>query len=458
MVDRILANKYPLHEAVLNSSFTQVVKMLRKNESITEKDRSGRTPLHVAVSCRNPELIKLFLQHGADVISADTLLGLSPVEYAIKMDDWEMLSLLMEKRPGIRKQVLKGTNCNYMESTDYALCAAAQYGHNDLLTYLISEGSSVNVALPGDNGTLLHVAARCQQTETVKLLLQLGASIDCQDESGKTSLRVSVETGIFEVKKCFVEHREVAQSDTELQHVVNPERTIKKRNSLKIPEVVRELLEHGANVNTADNEGETPLHIAGWEGHVEVVQELLEHGANVNTADIYGRTPLHVAVWKGRAEVVRELLEHGANVNNADKDGRTPLHMAGRKRRVEVVRELLEHDANVNTADIDGRTPLHTAGLYGHVEVVRELLEHGADVNTADKDGRTPLHIAGRYGHVKVVRVLLENGADVNTADNDGHTPLYIAGWEGHVEVVRELLKHGANVNTTDKDVVLLCT
>jgi ankyrin repeat protein len=192
MVEKILADGYTLHEAVLNSSLNHVENLLRKKDSITEKDRGGRTPLHVAVSCRSPKIIKLLLEYGADVSSVDTLLGLSPVQYAIKMDDWEMLSLLMEKRPDIREEVLNCTNHGYRDNTASALRAAAQYGHSDLLEYLISEGISVDVALPGDNSTLLHVAARCQQTETVKILLVLGASIDCQDGSGKTALHVSV--------------------------------------------------------------------------------------------------------------------------------------------------------------------------------------------------------------------------------------------------------------------------
>jgi hypothetical protein len=103
MVDRILANKCPLHQAVLNSNFPHVEKLLKRKESITQKDRGGRTPLHVAVSCRRPELTRLLLQHGADVRSVDTLLGLSPVDYAPKMVDWQILSLMMEKRPDIRE-------------------------------------------------------------------------------------------------------------------------------------------------------------------------------------------------------------------------------------------------------------------------------------------------------------------------------------------------------------------
>jgi len=75
------------------------------------------------------------------------------------MNDWEMLSLLMARRPDIREQVLNGTNRNCMHNIACALRAAPKYGHNDLLHCLISEGISVNVALPGDDSTLLHVTA-----------------------------------------------------------------------------------------------------------------------------------------------------------------------------------------------------------------------------------------------------------------------------------------------------------
>jgi ankyrin repeat protein len=230
MVDRILADKYPLHKAVLNSSLIQVGKLLRNEES-TEKDFGGRIPLHLAVSCKKPEIIKLLLEREADVSSVDTLLGLSPVQYAIIMDDCEMLSLLMEKRPDIREQVLNGTSRDCTDNIACALRAAAQYGHNDLLKYLISEGSSVNVGLPGDNSTLLHVAARSQQTGTVKILLLMGASVDCQDDCGKTPLYVSVETRKLEVTNSLVEHQETVQMESHLQHVVNPEKTKEEKLS-----------------------------------------------------------------------------------------------------------------------------------------------------------------------------------------------------------------------------------
>jgi hypothetical protein len=74
MVDRILADKCPAHEAVLNSNVRLVMKLLRQKGSISEKDNGGRTPLHTAVSCSNTEIISLLLEHGADICSVDTLM------------------------------------------------------------------------------------------------------------------------------------------------------------------------------------------------------------------------------------------------------------------------------------------------------------------------------------------------------------------------------------------------
>ena len=75
--------------------------------------------------------------------------------------------------------------------------------------------------------------------------------------------------------------------------------------------------------------GFTSLNAVAHNGYLEVVQGLLDHGANVNTANDYGWTPLKTATLNGRMEVVRELMNHEANVHIAGKDGSTPLYSAG---------------------------------------------------------------------------------------------------------------------------------
>ena len=78
-------------------------------------------------------------------------------------------------------------------------------------------------------------------------------------------------------------------------------------------ELVRLLLEHGANASAEDNRRRAPLHEAAYD--VEVVRMLLEYGANVHAEDYLGRTPLHVAAQHGSIGAVRMLFEHGADVN-----------------------------------------------------------------------------------------------------------------------------------------------
>jgi len=126
MVDRILADKCPVHQAVLNSNVHHVTELLRQTKSISEKDYGERTPLHVAISCCSTESIRLLLEHGADVSTVDTLLGLSPVDYATRMKDWKVLTLMMEKRPDIREQVLKDTTQHGEDCITCALRTAAQ--------------------------------------------------------------------------------------------------------------------------------------------------------------------------------------------------------------------------------------------------------------------------------------------------------------------------------------------
>jgi hypothetical protein len=72
------------------------------------------------------------------------------------MADWQMLSLLMEERPDIREQLLQEMNSVCAEYNASAFRAAAWYGHNDLLRYLISRRNCVNMVFPSDSGTLIH--------------------------------------------------------------------------------------------------------------------------------------------------------------------------------------------------------------------------------------------------------------------------------------------------------------
>ena len=114
----------------------------------------------------------------------------------------------------------------------------------------------------------------------------------------------------------------------------------------------------------------SPLHEAALRGHNNVVKVLIEKGANPNKADQWGMTPLWKAVVCNHANVVKLLLEKGANPNDANEDGLTPLHYASYAGHKYVVKALLEAGANQTMTDSYGRTPAELALLGGHTDVV----------------------------------------------------------------------------------------
>ena len=210
-------------------------------------------------------------------------------------------------------------------------------------------------------------------------------------------------------------------------------------------DVVRLLLDRGAEVNGKTIGGWTPIHYAAWYGHVDVATLLLGRGAEVNVKDNAGLTPIHYAAWYAHADVVRLLLDRGAEVNVKGNDGWTPLHDAAQDGYVDVVRLLLDRGAEVNGKTIGGWTPIHYAAWYAHADVATLLLDRGAEVNVKDNEGWTPLHHAAEMGHIEIVALLLDYGAEINCEikfkNGKGETALGLAKKQ---EIRNYLVKRGA--------------
>ena len=162
----------------------------------------------------------------------------------------------------------------------------------------------------------------------------------------------------------------------------------------------------GVEVDRATkNKGTTPLLQAT---SAELVRVLIEHGANVNKAQHSGSTPVFRAAQQGFAEVARVLIKNRADVNTSRHDSWTPLLEAPQKGFVEMTELLIKNRAYINQVNDNSVTPINIAADCGHVAVVRVLMETGADITIKDMWGDDPLASARKKDHREVAALLMQ--------------------------------------------------
>ena len=147
------------------------------------------------------------------------------------------------------------------------------------------------------------------------------------------------------------------------------------------------------------------LMIAAWYGKVEMMAVFVACGANPKRANRNGEQPLQLAAWNGHLEAVKWLLDHGAALN---RDGNYwgALHYAVFNGHQELAKYLIERGAAVNAPSPNGSTPLMLAAREGREELTRVLLESGADAKARNDWGDSALTMAMRYEHYRIGKMI----------------------------------------------------
>ena len=154
---------------------------------------------------------------------------------------------------------------------------------------------------------------------------------------------------------------------------------------------VQTQIDKGADVNTQDQNGITPLVTAAFYGNMEIAGLLLKNGADVNAHGLSNYPPLGAAILQDREDMVKLLISSGADVNIKFNDGRTPLHLAVFEECEDIVKLLIADGAQVNVKDGNGVTPLHDAVNSRNKKIVELLVLRGAAIRAKDNDGIDPL-------------------------------------------------------------------
>ncbi|XP_064410291.1 transient receptor potential channel pyrexia-like [Latimeria chalumnae] len=160
--------------------------------------------------------------------------------------------------------------------------------------------------------------------------------------------------------------------------------------------------------------------------NLQLLKLLLENGANINTTDKFGQTALHQVAYTWHPDIAKFLIDREANVNKKDDLGVTPLHVAAAVNYDEMVVFLLEHGADINAKTIgELQTPAHYAAKYDAVLSIKALFGYDAKITDArDSKDRTPLQLAAELDRSEAARLLLELGADAGVQDHSGQSCL----------------------------------
>ncbi|MBN3295215.1 TRPA1 protein, partial [Amia calva] len=292
-----------------------------------------------------------------------------------------------------------------------------------MLACSIDNHEAITILANCDKSTALHFACTQGATEAVKLMLSshhhVEDVVNIIDGARQTPLH----------KATIFDHVELAEY----------------------------LILKGANIDSIDCKGLSPLLLATSCGAWRTVELLLQKGANMKIKDKMGCNFLHLAVLqpKGLKNLCEEIFKVMCNVkkllDDEDNEGCTPLHYACRLGISDSVNNMLGLKVSLNLKSKDKKSVLHFAAQYGRINTCRRLLETTVDtrlLNEGDDKGLTPLHLTSQGGHIKVVDLLLRKGALFLT-DHKGWTCLHYAAAEGYTQTMKILL--ATNINLMDK-------
>lgn len=213
-------------------------------------------------------------------------------------------------------------------------------------------------------------------------------------------------------------------------------------------EIVKRLLDLGADPNSVDKLGMSPLMEACSIGNLDIMKVLVDANAEIDAVTISRQTLLWFATLHGSPEAVRYLLDElKIDPNAAREDGVTPLMVASSQGFETIVDLLINAGADVNAMDLQNTTALINAAEHGSTMIVSLLLHYGAHVNIFTENNFTPLIISSAHGHLESVQKLVDAGATVDLDHPDGVTALMYASAAGHLDIVKYLISSGSNVN-----------
>ena len=428
--------------------------LLRHGADYKIPGHAGNTPLHWGCMGGYPEIVKAILKQAQteasesspffEYVNAGNAVGMTALMEAARRNHLAVVKVLLSFGADyVVSRLGQGT------PSVTALHDACFKGSREVATHLLevafreldSERFAQFINARNYQGkTPLHDAASTDRPRIVRLLVaKYNADYAVSNANGVTPLHMASFNGHNEVVSALLE---TTSQDHDHERFVSflDHKNRWHRTALfdacdqGRPDVVRMLLDHGADYTAANNNDVTPLHSGCWQGRYNAVATILEFASKdrdrarvtsmlLNRRNRWGKTPLMDACESGRPEIARLLLEHGVDYRLDNNNGSTALHYCVSHNRINCVKVLLEyahlHQGEqgfgefINQQDHNsGASALHEAARNGYTDVGKLLLRYKPVHDSLDSQKRSPLDHATRTHNRELVMALRERARE----------------------------------------------
>ena len=395
----------PLMEASLHGFYIIVESLLMKGADVNMCAKMIEGPEGKPLT--NPRLILSGPSKRFDAVEESALM------LAVEGGHIAVARLLLDHGADVNKQTewfVTTSGARHVTRGRTALMSAVQQRFPALVTLLLEKKADVNVqeratAMPRisrysevpdavdftgrplfvKHSTALHLAAELCDRVTAGLLLKAGADLEIKDGMNSTPLITAIRNGCTPIAEILIEKG--ADVNAEKDTPWSPLILAAERGKFLMVDL---LIKAGASINQKAGELGSPL--LSWAvigGNRQVVRSLLEHGADVNVTTNNNSTPLMIAADKGEADIMRLLITWKAKVNLKNDEGQTALILASKKGRGDCVKALFLSGADGTIRDNGGKTALTHALEEGDQTIVKLLREGGtasAEVHSIENE------------------------------------------------------------------------
>jgi len=470
----------PLVRACCAGEREAAATLIDNKANVNLKDGSGDSPLIVSTVSNHTSLVELLLEKGADPNCRDDD-GTTPLHYAAQFGNAAIAVALLNRNADPLATAPKAD-----DQTPFHI--AAENESVEVIKAL--HRVSPKLDMKSKQGcTALHIAAWHNSSKSARVLLELGVPKDEVDNNGDTALYLAAQEGALETVKVLVEARcDNSPAASNGKTAIYAAASSGKLSVMRCIMRSQPAENWKALVNKRNN-AEAPIHRAVAGGNAEMVKFLLDAGADGTMNGLLESSPLHYAAHYGHRAMLSLLLNHTREPNPRNQDGDTPLHFAARACKFGFIVQFFEDcsqlglsiaiDAQTNVKktalkvtldnqfeegsklllekgstskpDLYGDYPIHTAAWHGFDSIVQLLLaQDGATVQ--GYFGRTPLSCAAARGQLKVVKLFAPRFDKIlNTRDDKQSTPVLNALMNRHLEVTHYFLDIHADHSVVDE-------